>query len=448
MSHSTALFRGRVSQSSGGMDGPVWPSRGDKDSHPPFGGSTEVSNPTIRIEQALAMLCLFLLGLRLTVHYSITSGGVLAFLLLPLALPAIGRYWGAKWTLACGVAALVAGVFLSRLRTADHLVVGREQIATAALLGGVLLGACVVMWARTILPLWLIGLCFGLGSLLSVPRMTFVYSTGSWKFGYATPVTIIVLSIALATRRKWLQLVALGGLSAVSAGTDSRSLFAIYIVTGALLLWEGRYAFGDDVRASFAKAGVLIVVLAAIFTLGQTLILRGYLGAETEQRTVEQLDQSGSLLLGGRPELAAFKSLLVEHPFGYGLGVQPNVHDISVADSAMRAVGTDPSIGGLDTYMFYSGKFELHSIAADLWAPYGIFGLLLSGSILVLALRVLTSAISGGRVSVLVLFLSCVTVWDLFGTPLWTAAPTLTLLLGSAPLLKRARGGPDQRSAG
>lgn len=437
MSHSTAL--GRVNHRIGGVAGPMWPSGGEKDVDPSFGGNAEVNNPTIRIEQVFAMLCLFLLGLRLTVHYSVTSGALLAFLLLPLSLPVIGRYWGAKWTLVCGVAALVAGVFLSRLRTADHLVVAREQIATAALLGGVLLGACVVMWARTILPLWLIGLCFGFGSLLSVPRMNFVYSTGSWKFGYATPVTIIVLSLALATRRKSLQLLALGGLAAVAAGTDARSLFAIYIVSGALLLWEGRYAF-RDVRASVAKAGLLIVLLAPIFALGQALILRGYLGAETQQRTVEQLNQSGSLLLGGRPELAAFKSLVTEHPFGYGLGVQPNVHDISIADSAMQAVGTDARVGGLDTYMFYSGQFELHSVTADLWAPYGIIGLLLAGSILVLALRVLTFAISGNRVSVVVLFLACVTVWDLFGTPLWTAAPTLTLLLGSAPFLKRARG--------
>ena len=445
MSFSTGVIARRTVD--GGIEGPTWPGRSGARSQLPRGGDLEVTNKTLLIEQALAVLCLFLLGLRLTVHYSITSGDVLSFILLPLSLPAISRYWGARWTIACGVAAIVSGVFLSHLNVVDHVVVGREKIAVGALLAGILLGASVVLWARTILPLWVIGLCFGLGTLLSVPRMTFVYTTGSWKFGYATPVTIVVLSLAMATRRKWIQIAALGALAAVSAGTDSRSLFATYIVTGALLLWAGRRALGDTVRASFAKAGLLVVVLVAILNLGQALILSGYLGVQTQQRTEEQLNQSGSLLLGGRPELAAFKSLLTQHPWGYGLGVQPNMHDISVADSAMQAVGTNPMTGGLDTYMFYSGQFELHSITGDLWAPYGVLGLLLAGSIAVLALRLLTTAISGGRVEALVLFLACVTVWDLLGTPLWTAAPTLTLLLGCAPLLRRSRGGTVQRSA-
>ncbi|MBO1767453.1 hypothetical protein JOB34_11575 [Allobranchiibius sp. GilTou38] len=423
----------------GETDAPAGPTQGGAGSNAGFERDTGIVNRTVLIEQVLAVLCLFLLGLRLTVHYGVTSGDVLAFLLLPLSLPTLGRYWGAKWALACGMAAMVAGLFLSRSTAVDHVVVGRAQIAAAALLGGILLGVCTVLWARTILPLWLVGLCFGLGSLMSVPRMTFVYSTGSWKFGYATPVTIVVLSIAVATRMKWPQLAALVGLMAVAAGTDSRSLFATYIVTGALLLCAGRYTWGDDLRASFAKAGLLVVVLAAILTLGQTLILRGYLGAETEQRTVLQLNRSGSLLLGGRPELVGFKSLLMEHPLGYGMGVQPNMHDISIAENAMQAIGADPRLGGLDKYMFYSGQFELHSITADLWAPYGILGLVLAGIIAVVALRFLTAAISGSRVNALVLFLSCVTVWDLLGTPLWTAAPTLTLLLGSAPVVARAR---------
>ena len=55
--------------------------------------------------------------------------------------------------------------------------------------------------------------------------------------------------------------------------------------------------------ASLRTVALVLAVLA--YRLGTRVLVSGYLGAEARQRSIAQIDSAGSLILGGRPEIAA-----------------------------------------------------------------------------------------------------------------------------------------------
>src|SRR5690606_37117394 len=100
-----------------------------------------------------------------------------------------------------------------------------------------------------------------------------------------------------------------------------------------------------------------------------SLLTGGYLGSEAQERTTQQIETSGSLLIGGRPEFAATRHLVESRPEGFGLGVVPAWEDIRTARHGLAEVNVELEPVRL-RYMF-GGQFRLHSIAADLWAACG-----------------------------------------------------------------------------
>jgi hypothetical protein len=297
------------------------------------------------------------------------------------------------------------------------------------LIVGIVAGMGVVLWARELMRTSTVAIWCGFGLMLGISSGSELFASNPWKFGISTAVTVLALAIAQRLGSRWLELGALGALGVASAVSDARSSFAIILLTIALTGWQlGRR--NPTRRASVLRLVVSLAVIGfVVYTVGQTLLLDGYLGDAAQERSEAQIDSSGSLILGGRPELAATAALMVARPWGYGAGVLPSLADITVAKTGMAAIGYAPNNGYVEEYMF-GNRFELHSIAGDLWAGFGIPGLLFALVVIVVVLRGLSAAIARQAASAALIYLAVRGFWNLFFGPLYGSSILLTLLLG------------------
>ena len=369
----------------------------------------------------------FITGLRVGLPFLLTVGAVLALVTAPVWFPVTRRYVGARLCLLVGLLSLPAGLLLSALSADDHAVQTGQAIVAISLIVGLLAGFGFLLWARERLGTPLLLIIFGLGSLAGVtPDELFL--TNPWKFGFSLPVTLIVLGVTLLSRRKALELGVVGVLVVVSALTDARSQFAFLVLTLALLAWQLRPRL-TTARASAARVVLGLVALAAVvYNLGEALILGGVFGQATQARSVEQLDASGSLILGGRPEIAATLALMRDNPFGFGFGVAPSLHDIAVAKTGMAAIGYDPNNGYVENFMFGRG-FALHSVLGDLWAQAGLVGMAFGVLVAGLLLTRLGASIGQRLARAALLYLAFRTLWNLFFGPWFSSSLILALTL-------------------
>lgn len=393
-----------------------------------------------QISAVLAVGTLIVLGAQIHVQYTITAGAILALALAPLWISALPLYRGARLFVFAGLAVLLSGLWLSELTKADHVVATQYVISDAAILLGLVLTTCVVLWARTVVPLWTVGLSYGLGLAAGLFLNGGPSDVNVWKFGYALPTIVLVLSaVAALRRRRPFEIVALLALAVFSALNDSRSLFAELGLTATLVIWQ-LIPRGRTLKVGIARTLVAFAAaMLAAYNVGTSLLIDGYLGAEAQTRTVQQIDESGSVILGGRPEIAGSTALLEARPWGYGLGVKPSLADITTAKAGMKSINYEPNNGYVEKYMFGT-TFELHSVTADLWAAYGIPGLAFAGMLLFLLVRWLAIALAQREAPALTIFLSILSMWNLFFSPLYTSAVTLAFAIGIT-MLRREAGG-------
>jgi hypothetical protein len=175
------------------------------------------------------------------------------------------------------------------------------------------------------------------------------------------------------------------------------------------------------------------------------LLVAGALGAEAQARTITQIRQSGSLLLGGRPEWTATWALARENPLGFGLGTVPNALDVRLAESGFAVTHIPTAEGYLRNYMF-GGRFELHSIIADLWSHLGPVGLAMGLTMAGLLVWSTLDLISRRQAGPLQSFLVVSALWYLAFGPLPANLPDVALALGVVLLPRRAPSadtGPD-----
>ena len=393
-----------------------------------------------QISVVLAVGVLALLGAQIHVQYTITAGAILSLALAPLWISALPLYRGARLFVGGGIVVLLSGLWLSELTKIDHAVATQYVISDAAILVGLLLTTCVIMWARTLVPLWVVGVAYGIGLTAGLFLNGGPSGVNVWKFGYALPVVVLVLSVCSALRRRrGVEVVALLVLAGYSALNDSRSLFAELGLTATLVVWQ-LIPRGRTLKVGVARTliGFAAAMLAA-YNIGTSLLIDGYLGSDAQTRTVAQIDESGSVILGGRPEIAGSTALLEARPWGYGLGVKPSLEDIAIAKTGMKSIGYEPDNGYVERYMFGT-TFELHSVTADLWAAYGIPGLLFAGFILFLLVRWLAIALAQREASALTIFMAILSMWNLFFSPLYTSAVTLAFAVGITMLRKGSSG--------
>lgn len=379
-------------------------------------------------EKAVCAGLLVVMGAGLHVLPGVSVGTLVALLLAPLWVRSAARY---RYTTPLAIlfgAAIVSGLWLANLARPFHTVVRTGQVLNVGTLVGAFVAVGVFLWARRILPVWAVGAFYGGGLLLAV-RTDGNFGVSPWRFGFATPVTLIVLSLALRSSRRWMEVVAACALAGASAVAGGRSPAAILVLVAVLVGWQ-HLRPARSRRAASARVTLMVAAIGyATYTLGQSVILDGLLGEAARDRTQLQLQQSGNLFVGGRPEMAATVALMRHFPTGFGLGVVPNSSEILVAKEGLAGVNYNPNNGYVETYMFGS-SFVLHSTLGELWAWLGVLGFVLGVVVVVVVAARVISAVSARRASALMLFPALLTIWNMFFSPTLTSASIAALCLG------------------
>lgn len=356
-----------------------------------------------------------IVGFDYTVGGGMSAALPLALVLLPLWIRSLRAYALAPLLAVLVVASFVSGVVLSAFAAQDHTV---SSASRAQMLGLLLSGAAalvLVLWARREMPLHRVVALYGLGGVLGAV----VDGRLSWKFGVALPATFLILGLLERGGSRWRTVIAITLLGLFGAADDYRSYFAFCLLAATLTLWQLRPAATDDrPRSRWWPAFLLGGLAFAMYLLTTALLTAGYLGEEVQVRTQEQIEQSGSLLAGGRPEWAATFELMQLKPPGYGVGVIPNLEDVHRAKAGLESIniGLNPE---RDRYMFGT-EFRLHSIIADLWVRYGFVGLALAATILVAVVRSLSFALAERQAATSAILASLLALWSLFFEPSYT----------------------------
>ena len=231
----------------------------------------------------------------------------------------------------------------------------------------------------------------------------------SWKYGLALPTAFFTLGLLGRTRSRLVQAVVVVGFGVTALADDYRSLFAFCLLTATLTLWQARPRSSDGVNNRWFPALLIAGMGVTAYLLLSTLLTSGYLGSEVGGRTVEQVETSGSLLAGGRPEWLATRELVLLRPQGYGAGVVPNWADLHAAKSGLASVNVELE-QKRDGYMF-GGEFRLHSITGDLWVRYGWLGLALAVTILITLIRSLSFRLAARDAPTPVILITLLSLW-------------------------------------
>lgn len=363
---------------------------------------------------------------RIRLPLDIPLGVAVCALLLPVTLRALRQYRFAPTIAVFAVLAIANGIVLTELTRGWAGTSTRMATANSILLLGVVVTAIALLWVRSLIGAQMMVLGFGVGVLLSVASRGINWDN-PWKFTFAVPCILIALSLPRVWGHRRAQIAVLFVLAAVSALQDSRSLTGMLVVVMALLFTQGAPGTSTSGRAALVATRVALVGVGGYFLI-QAALLDGALGEQAQARSVAQIERSGSLLTGGRPELGASIALLTARPWGYGSGVFPTGEQVQVAKQGMVALGYDPDNGYVNRYMFGNG-FEVHSLTGDLWILFGVLGLAFA---VVLALAVgasLVIRLASGTVSAVGAFLALRLMWDLAFSPIGSAALTLAVTL-------------------
>lgn len=373
----------------------------------------------------IAVIAASAAGLRYEVAGGLTVTVAVAIPLVPLWWTSLHRYRFARGLIILGLLGVLSGVLLSMfdsIRPLSQSLLRQEVFTFATLIAAVGL----LLWARTQIGAGWTAVAFGVGGLMLV-ALTGGNPENIWKFSLAIPVSAIVLGLADQMGSRLAELLALGALASLSLVSDSRSMTAFLLLAAALTLGQ---AFAGKGRGKPSPGRVLLLLAVfgvAMFSLFQALILDGVLGDAAQQRTQSQIDASGSLLTGGRPELGAATALIAQQPWGYGAGTVPVSQDVWLAKDGMNQLSYEADNGYVENYMF-GGHFEVHSSLGDLWIRFGPLGAAFALMLLGVAVWSTARLISTRSASALVSLLVLLGIWDTFFSPLLTSISNLALL--------------------
>lgn len=383
-----------------------------------------------RADVVVATIAAIAVMFRVPVAAGLTVGDIVALMLVPVWFAAVGRYRFGPAIMALVFLSIATGASLSLLDD-TRSVNTSLLISDSGSLLGLAVSAGTLLWARSVLGIGKVAVLAGIGITLRVPLILDPSTSNMWKFFFEVPTTVLLLALAAWTGKRWVELIALAVLGTISLVSDSRSLTAMMLMTVALVAWQAR-PLGRSRSGSTARTLLGIAVLGSVVYMVVTaLIFSGTLGQGALERSEAQIEASGSLLTGGRPELGASVALITAQPLGYGSGTIPTATDVLVAKSGMFGLGYDPNNGYVERYLFGSG-FEVHSVLGDLWIRYGLAGAALGVALAALALIGSGSRIASRQASALVVLLSIRMLWELAFGPILTMLPLIIILIAIA----------------
>ncbi|PFG20463.1 hypothetical protein ATL40_2063 [Serinibacter salmoneus] len=402
-----------------------------------------------RAEGLLALVLVFAVGSQVSLLYHAPLGALASLALFPLWQRTLATSGWVRLLMGLLAVSAACGLLLSLLARSTHAIstysIVERSLMLACLVGG--LGALLYALAR-FTPAT-VALVYGLGMAAAVP-LAGINPANPWKFSLSMPVTVVVLALLMRRDRASLQVVALVGLGAVGMVSDSRSYASMMFLAAAILAWNRVLPRLVGARRRWGNLFGLAALGIALFYFMQFALLQGYFGEVTQQRTADQIERSGSLLLGGRPELAASLALLRAHPAGLGSGTIANAGDVYRAQEGMAGIGYDPNNGYVLNYMFGSGV-EVHSVAADFWLWFGLPGLaavIVAGALVASGVN---RALRAGAMSGLLAYVGIRFFWDLAFSPASTSMRLAVLAIALAVVALRPGrvvGARDYRSRG
>lgn len=381
---------------------------------------------TLRADALAAGIAAFIIGMNVALPAEMTVGTVVSILLAPVWLPILRQYRGASFLLVLIVVSVATGIFLTWSRDGANAHDTHLLTSNSLLLLGVGLNVGALLWSRSVISAPTMAIVFGAGMLLGSVFMS--PTDNDWKFTFATPVTVLLLAIASRRSSAGLGILILLALIATSFATDSRSSATILGVALLIALAQKLPMPARGYRSAVSIIALIAGGIFIAFIATEQLILAGAFGPDTMLRTQAQLSRGIPIMVSGRPEMGAALALLTDHPAGVGSGTIPSADNILSAKTGMWAIGYDPDNAYVDRYMFGNG-FEVHSMIGDLWLRYGIPGLLLTLSILVLTILWMLRRLQRSAASALFLFLALRTIWNLLFSPMYSSSLMLVLFL-------------------
>ncbi len=397
--------------------------------------------PTDLLTVIVVVAALVLSPIRVDLAGGVTPGLAIGLALAPVWAPHLRRYRGGWPFLLVVLWCLASGLWLTVAGANDHDTDQGALRQWVILMLVLAVNVGVILWARSVLRDAAVVTWYGIGMLGSA-ALTGVNPTNFWKGTLSLALTVTLLGLAWLARRRWLELVLCLTLAGISALMDSRSHFAMLLLASCLVVWQA-WVRGRARRTSAWRSLVVLAGLGvAIYSFGQALMLEGFLGEETQQRTIAQTEGTGSILLGGRPELGATIALMQERPWGFGYGTLPNAREIAVAKAGMATLEYDPDNGYVDNYMF-GQLVKLHSVIGDSWSMFGLPGLALAGFFLWAVLRRVAHDLPASALSAVVAFLAIRVVWDSGFGPLYSSLAIFAIAVGIALLPRESAPGEN-----
>jgi hypothetical protein len=403
----------------------------------PTAGALATRDAYARATRVIACVVVVAVGSEERFGYGATAAVPLAIVLVPLWLPALRHYAHATLITCLAAMAAVSGIILSELSSVDHVVSAPNRIQAIGLLASGIAAFALLLWAGSLLPLHRIAMLYGVGALGSA----IANGELSWKYNLAVPTTFVVLGVLERRRAGLVPAIALLALGVLGVADEARSYFAVCVVAATITIWQLRP--GSEVRQPSAwdrwfPMILLAGIALAVYFFITSLATSGALGETLEERSNTQIQSSGSLIAGGRPEWGATTALVELHPAGYGAGVVPNWADRTTGKAGLESVGieVDPL---RDEYMF-GQTFELHSVAPDLWVRFGWVGVALAVAIVVIIVKNLSFLIAARRAPTYVVFSCILAVWYMLFGPMYSnwvdvcvALALVTLAVGPRP---------------
>ncbi len=390
------------------------------------------------VEKLLAALAVLATAVqRISFGPGVMLRHAVVLVLLPVLAVAVGRFRGARTFVAAGLIAMAAGVLLAQFGKVDHPYAVSEAISVTLRMLSLVGGVCILLWARSVLSLRAVIIAFGVGMLVDgMMDSSALAEANLLKYGLSVPITVLVLG-ALLNRGLPVQVTALLALAVMAVASDARSMFAICVLSALVVTWQLRPRLHTRHHSWVLTSLMFAAIGVAVYYVGTTLLVEGYLGEDAQARTVGQIDAAGSVLLGGRPELAATLALMQFRPWGFGAGIGVDSNALTAAKTGMASINYDPNNGYVENYLFQRTFIELHSVAGDAWASQGIAGLAVALLVLFFVIRGMSIALAQRTASALLIFLAASTVWNTFFSPfsasLSTMILTLTLVLTPKP---------------
>ncbi len=353
--------------------------------------------------------------------------GVLASLAtLPLWVGTLWRKRLGPLVLVLSALALLTGTLLTWALGATHRTdVSSLQIDSLELVG-LIAGIGLLLWSVEKIGSTATALWFGVGLMLALSWRS-LDPVNPWKFSLSVPVIVLALSLAAIAHSRFVDLIVLMALVLVCVFNDSRSAAAMLLAAAAMVIWQGTLRRLGRESTPARTLAWLAVAGALVYVVMRWLLLAGAFGAATQARTAQQLREAGSILLGARPELGATLALFQHNPWGFGAGTLATPEEVHLAKTGMAQLNYNPNNGYVERYMLGNG-FELHSMAGDMWARFGLPGALLMGVLLVLVVWGVAQRLARRQATGLQLYLLFQVGWDTFFSPLFfTSIGTLML---------------------